>query len=181
MEFVAHGEAGKLMFPDWFTKPEAIFRTVLWLMGPFFAWLVGKTVLRHVEAWHASRSESAARISLAYLYKALENPPSLLESVAYIVCFLPLPIALTLALLAIYFSPYLPIPPLHSYPHSAKTISETIVSLFFFLNYLLFGVLAVHGVQVAYRLRHGEARYVDNYRAGVQKRIDRLKKKFPQI
>jgi hypothetical protein len=48
-------------------------------------------------------------------------------------------------------------------------------------TYGLFGNLAIHGIVVAYRLRHGGARYSDNFEAGTQKQIDRLKKKFPKL
>jgi hypothetical protein len=166
------------MLPGWFTKLESLFRTILWVFGPFFGWWVSKVILRRVEAWHAARSETTARASLIYLYKALENPPTLLESLAYIICFLPLPIALTSALLSTYFDPFLR-------PHSdfllPPEIGAAFVSLLSFVSYLIFGVLTVHGVTVAYRLRHGEARYSDNYKAEIQKRIDRLKKKFPGL
>jgi len=169
------------MFPDWFMKPESVFRTVLWLLGPFLAWFVGKVIVRRIETWHASRSEFAAKASLVYLYQAMDNPPTLLTSVAHIVCFLPLPIVSTALLFTLYLSPriqplYRPID-----PQLAQNILWTFLSLLFFFNYLLFGVLAIYGIKVAYWLRHGEARFAENYRAGVQKRIDRLKKKFPQL
>jgi hypothetical protein len=47
--------------------------------------------------------------------------------------------------------------------------------------YTIFGVLTVHGIKTAYHLRHGQVRYHANYRAGIQKRIDKLLKKFPQL
>jgi hypothetical protein len=82
----------------------------------------------------------------------------------------------------LYFAPR-PLPPsLYVLdPGTAEYILRTIFFCLFLLNYLLFGVLAAHGVHVAYRLRHGEARYADNYKVATQKRIDRLKKKFPQL
>jgi hypothetical protein len=170
------------MFPEWFMKPESIFRTVLWFFGPFFAWFIGKIVIRRVEAWHASRTELTAKATLPYLYRLMDNPPTLLSSVAYLVCFLPLPIFLTSLLFTLYFSPSGLLPAFHSLdPHLAENIRNGIFSFLFFCNYGLFGVLAVYGIKVAYWLRHGEARFAENYRAGVQKRIDRLKKKFPQL
>jgi len=168
------------MFPDWFMKPESLFRTVLWFLGPFFAWLVVKKVIQRFETWNEAVSEAAARRSLPGLYKALENPPSLLESVAYIICFLPVPVALTMMFGVLFFMPF-------SLPHAqldyelALKVRATILYVLFLFNYLLFGVLAIHGISVAYRLRHGEARYAENYRAGIQKRIDRLRKKYPRL
>lgn len=170
------------MLPDWFTKPESLYRTMLFLTSPLYVWLMGKAV-RHMKAWHASRTESVARVRLASLSRALENPPTLLESVGYIVCFLPLPIVVTLILFVLYFAPQ-PAQPPHPDPrlaHLAQEMVGTFFFLLFFLNYLIFGALAFHGIQVAYRLRHGEARYAENYKAGVQKQIDRLKKKFPRL
>ena len=149
-------------------KPEALllFWIVLYLIGPLFSWFVGKAILRHVEVWLASRSESAARANLAYLYKALDNPPTLLESVAYIICFLPLPIALTMALASVYAFPIPPPPLPHLDPRIKQMTGETIASLLFFRNYALFSLPAVRGVQVAHQPRHGEARYADNYKTG---------------
>jgi hypothetical protein len=167
------------MIPEWFKKPETLFWTLLWLASPFLTLLVGK-VLRHVEAWHAARSESTAKASLVYLYNALSNPPTLLQSVAHMVCFLPIPIALTMALLLMYVLP-VRLPHLQLDPGLAWEIRATFLSLIFFSNYVLFGFLAVYGIRVAYWLRHGEARYGDNYKAGIQKRIEQLKKKFPQL
>lgn len=171
------------MLPDWFTKPESLYRTVLFLTSPLYVWLVSKAV-RYARARNASRTESVARARLASLYRALENPPTLLESLAYIVCFLPLPIFVTLILVVIYFAPPSPFPSLNPDPRLAHFVQEIVGTFFFllfFLNYLIFGVLAFHGILVAYRLRHGEARYTENYKAGIQKQIDRLKKKFPRL
>ena len=166
------------MLPDWFTKPESLYRTGLFLLSPVYVWLAGKTV-RYVRAWHESRTESVARVRLAVLYKALENPPTLLESLAYIVCFLPLPIASVLIFFVIYFAPPPPALPLN--PRLGHEIFDTLSFLLFFSNYVLFGLLATHGIRVAYRLRHGEARYAENYKATVQKQINQLKKKFPRL
>jgi hypothetical protein len=168
------------MLPDWLTKPESLFRIGLWFTSPIWGWWVGKVLIRRVEGWHASRTESAARARLIYLHKALDDPPTLFESLAYIVCFLPLPIVLTSMLVVLYFMPHPPSPfPLE--PHLARAIAGTFISVLALCNYFVFGVLAVHGIQVAYRLRHGVARYGENYRAGTQKRIDRLKEKFPKL
>jgi hypothetical protein len=59
--------------------------------------------------------------------------------------------------------------------------SEPYLALLFFCNYLPFSLLTVYGIYVMYWLRQGEARYADNYKEGLQKRIDQLKKKFPQL
>jgi hypothetical protein len=170
------------MLPDWFMKPESIFRTVLWLLGPFLAWFVGKFIVQRVEVWHASRTERTARARLPYLYKSKDNPPTLLSSVAYLVCFLPLPIFLTTLVLTLYFSPPPSYPPAYTLdPHLAQSIRLNTLAILSFCIYVLFGVLTIYGIKVAYWLRHGEARYAENYRAGIQKKIDRLKKKFPQL
>jgi hypothetical protein len=167
------------MLPDWFTKPETRFWMIMWLTSPFFSWWVSKEAPR-VETWYASRSEASARANLARLHKALDNPPTLIQSVAIIICFLPIPIVLTTALLVVYF---FPIPPPHLLldPVLGQKIAVTFLTVLFFVNYLLFAILAFHGIQVVYRLRHGEAHYGDNYRVGIQKRIDRLKQKFPRL
>jgi hypothetical protein len=169
------------MLPDWFTKPEGIFRTVLWLVSPLFTWLIGKVILRRIETWHAARTEANARISLLSLHKALDNPPTLLESVAYIVCFLPLPFFLAALFGVLYFLPH----PSPSYvyvdPHLAQEFRRSAFVVASFIIYLLFGVLAVHGFYVAYRLRHGEARYAENYKREMQARINEVKKKFPKL
>jgi len=33
-----------------------------------------------------------------------------------------------------------------------------------FCNYVVFGVLTVHGIKTAYRLRHGQTRFHENYK-----------------
>jgi hypothetical protein len=165
------------MLPDWFTKPESLFRTVLWLLGPLFTWLVGKAVIRRVEDWHAVRTLAVARINLKYYRQRLENPPSLslFEQVALIVCILPAPITLTFLMLLIQNSPsWIPHP---KHPETFQLLRTTV----YFINYLLFGILSFFGVQAAYRLRHGEGKYAENYRAEVQKKIEKLLKKFPQL
>jgi hypothetical protein len=168
--------------PDWFTRPESLFRTALWLLGPFFTWLVGRAILRRYDAWEAALSESRARASLTYLYKALDNPPTLLESLAYIVCLLPIPFFIVALFLTLYFAPqphwvpFVPLDPDTAY--QVRMASGLVLSLF---CYTTFGVLTVHGIKTAYDLRHGQVRYHANYRAGIQKRIDKLLKKFPQL
>jgi hypothetical protein len=167
---------------DWFMKPEALFRTALWLLGPFFTWFVGRAILRRYEAWEAAQSESNARATLTYLYKALDNPPTLLESLAYIICFLPIPIFVVALCLIMYFSPrphWAPVFPLD--PDTAYQVRRTTGLVLSLCCYTVFGVLTVHGIKTAYHLRHGQARYHANYRAGIQKRIDKLLKKFPQV
>jgi hypothetical protein len=168
---------------DWFTRPESLFRTVLWLLGPFFTWFVGRAILRRYEAWEEAQSESRARARLIYLYKALDNPPTLLESLAYIVCFLPIPFFVGALFLTLYFAPppphWLIAPPLT--PDTAQQVFATIGLVVSLCCYSLFGVLMIHGVKTAYHLRHGQVRYHANYRAGIQKRIDKLLKKFPRL
>jgi hypothetical protein len=168
---------------EWFTRPESQFRTVLWLLGPFFTWFVGRAILRRYEAWEAALSESKARATLTYLYKALDNPPTLLESLAYIVCFLPIPIFIVALCFTLYFSPprphWFPAAPLD--PDVAHRIRGVIGFMLSLCCYSVFGVLMVHGIKTAYHLRHGQAWYHANYRAGIQKRIDKLLKKFPHL
>src|SRR5689334_7919830 len=93
------------MFPDWLTKPESLFRILLFLLSPGYVWLV-KKLWQMFSEWNALTSERAARISLVFLKKALDNTPTLLESVAYLVCFLPIPIALTTTFGVLYFAPF---------------------------------------------------------------------------
>jgi hypothetical protein len=166
------------MLPIWMTKPESIFWIALWLTSPLWTWLVG-WIVRSVMSFHASRTESTARASLVYLRKSLQNPPTLLESLAYIVCALPVPIAVAMVTVTLYFFPSTP-----PYPHpipAVHVIVSFVIFIFFLCCYLVFGVLTVHGIIVAFRLRHGESRYADNYKAETQKRIDKLTKKFPRL
>ena len=124
--------------------------------------------------------ESVAKSRLTYLYKELEHPPALLESVALIVCFLPIPFAIIGGFLLLYFAP--PPPPIFMIdPILAHKIGRAFLVLLCLVIYSVFGVLAIQGIRVAYRLRNGEARYHENYRAGIQKQIDKLKKKFPRL
>jgi hypothetical protein len=168
--------------PDWFTRPESLFRTALWLLGPFFTWFIGRAVLRRYEAWEAALSESNARAELAYLYKALDSPPTLLESLAYIICFLPIPIFVVAFCFTLYFSPRPHLAPLfYLDPDVAQQVRRTAGLVLSLFCYTIFGVLTVHGIKTAYHLRHGQLRYHANYRAGIQKRIDKLLKKFPQL
>src|SRR5208283_1275430 len=81
------------MLPEWFTKPEAIFRTLLWLLGPFLTWVIGKFIISRLENWYAERSLKSAKSSLEAYRWQIENPPTLLESVALIACLVPIPLA----------------------------------------------------------------------------------------
>jgi hypothetical protein len=167
---------------DWLTRPESLFRTLLWVLGPFFSWFIGRAILRRYEAWEAAQSESNARAMLAYLYKSLDNPPTLLESLAYIVCLLPIPFFIVALFLTLYFAPrphWVPFSPLD--PDTAYQVRRTTGLVLSLFCYTIFGVLTVHGIKTAYHLRHGQARYHANYRAGIQKRIEKLLKKFPQL
>jgi hypothetical protein len=148
------------MFPDWFTRPESLYRTLLWIAGPAWAYL-GLKAIRRVESWVASTSESNARVSLRYLQKEIENPPSLIGSLGYIICFLPLPFAATAVFLTLGFWPF-PAQTAHLDPVRGAAIGREILGIVFFINYLVFGVLTVHGVKVAYSLRHGEAQHAAN-------------------
>ena len=70
------------------------------------------------------------------------------------------------------------------YPVDSATAEKLFYTFLFvvcFINYVVFGVLTVYSIQVAYRLRHGEALYAENCKKGVQKQIDRLTKKFPGL
>jgi hypothetical protein len=171
-----------MILPEWFTKPDTIFKLVLWLLSPLYVWLA-KKVWKKIEGWHALSSERAARIRMVSLRKALDNPPTLLESVAYLVCALPFPTALAMMLGVLYFVPFRPpsvgLVPLD--PYTAEVVASTFVTALCFVNYLLFGVLTLYGIAVAYRLRDGEAQYAENYKKGIQKQIDRLTSKFPEL
>jgi hypothetical protein len=167
------------MFPAWLTHPDRPFEIVLFLLSPLWIWLAGK-VVHHVSAWQAARSESTARVMLAYLYKALDSPPTLLESLAYIVCFLPIPIFLLAGGFTLYFAPPSPWGALLG-PDVAEQVHRTIALVLSSVCYSLFGVLTVHGIKTAYHLRDGQLQYHANYRAGMHKRIDKLLKKFPQL
>jgi hypothetical protein len=166
------------MLPEWFTKPDTVFKTVLWLLSPVYVWAAKKAwgKLREFHAWN---SERAARISLLSLRKALDRPPTLLESVAYLACALPLPIVSLMLVGTLWFVPVRP-PTIYS-AETAQMVVYTFLFVLCFINYVVFGVLTFYGIQVAYRLRHGEALYAENYKEGVQKQIDRLTKRFPDL
>jgi hypothetical protein len=167
----------------WYSQPDTIFKLVLWLLSPAYVWLA-KLVWNKLREAYSSSSERNARRQILSLRQELANPPTLLGSVAYLVCFLPLPFALIGAWAILYLAPnpreLLPAP----FLIDAKT-GDFIVRSFFLLmsltTYMLFGVLTIFGARVAYHLRHGEAKYVDNYRATIEAQIQRLKKKFPAL
>jgi hypothetical protein len=167
------------MLLDLFTKQDTILAIVLFLATPPWAWVVF-AASRRVKEWHAAQSEVAAKSMLVYLYGSLENPPTPLLFLAYIIFFLPIPIALTAGILTFFLVP-IPLPHLQIDPALAREILRIVLWVILLVIYALFGVLAVYGIQAAYWLRHGEARFSDNYRAGIRKRIDRLEKKFPQL
>jgi hypothetical protein len=168
------------MLPDWFMKPESEFRTLLWVTSPIWGYYVVKG-LKRLDSWHASTTEAAAKSRLVYLRKELDDPPTLIGSLGYIVCFLPLPIALTAIMLTLRFWPFPAPQPAPIDPAVRAMVIQEIFGIVFFINYVIFAVLAIHGVKVAYRLRHGEAQYAANFKAEMQKQIDKLKKKFPDI
>ena len=110
------------MFPDWFWKPESLFRTILWVISPLYVWLAG-LLIRRLKSWHALQSESAARASLKSLCKALEQPPTLLESIGHMVCFIPIPIFSTAMALTLYLSPLaFRSSPRHPWPSSVHIV-----------------------------------------------------------
>jgi hypothetical protein len=168
------------MFPEWFTKPDTIFKTVLWLLSPVYVW-AAKRLWKKAQELNAWSSERAARIRLVSLRRAIDSPPTLLESVAYLVCGLPLPIASVMMVGALSFVPVRP-PAIYPVdPQTAQKLDYTLIFLLCFINYIVFGVLTLYGIQVAYRLRHGEALYAENYKKSIQKQIDRLTKQFPSL
>jgi hypothetical protein len=168
------------MFPTWFTQHDTEFKVALWLLGPLYVWLV-KKLCQKIAGWHALNTERGARISLISLRKALENPPTLLESTAYIICALPFPIASAMLIGTLYFVPVRPPVIYQVDPYIMEELMSSLLTGLFFVNYVLFGVLTVHGVTVAYRLREGEARYAKHYKEGVQKLIDRLTDRYPNL
>ena len=164
------------MLPDWLAKPNAWFLLVL----SIFLTLLVDGLMRRGRTLYASRSESTAKARLTYYYKALAEPPTLLESLAWIICFLPLPFALASILLFLRYAPAPTVKPVID-THLSQEIGTVLLSILFFFTYLLFSMLAVHGIRVAYHLRHGQARYHEHYREGMQKQIDKIKKKFPKL
>jgi hypothetical protein len=168
--------------PDWFTRPESLFKTLLWVLSPFYSYFLGRPLLRRLDAWADARSEAVARQSLVYLHKSLDNPPTLLESLAFTICFLPIPICIVAMCFTLAFAPDPQwMPHAHLDPHTASSMLTGMAFVVSFCCYALFGVLTIRGIKTAYHLRHGQARYHANYKAGIQKRIDKLLKKFPQL
>jgi hypothetical protein len=169
------------MLPSWLTKPETIFSMVLWFTSPLWFYLLAR-IGQRLWSWHASRSEWAARERIQFLRYQMENPPTLVESLAYIICFLPLPFFLVFLGLTLYLSP----PPPSWFPrmqdvHRVQEIGDSFFAVIFFLCYTLFGMLTVHGISVLFRLRHGAAQYADHYRLERERRIEKLIAKFPRL
>lgn len=163
---------------DWVTSPY--FAVLLFLLSPLLTLLVNSGVQK-ARGWHAARSESTARARLKYYYKRLDEPaPTLLEDLAYIICALPFPLALASIILFLRFAPTASGNFLISVDLAHK-ISSSTLEILFFCTYLLYAVLTIQGVKVAYRLRHGQTKYQENYKAELQKQIDKLKKKFPKL
>jgi len=164
--------------PDWFTKPEAIFRTVLWFLGPFFAWAVGRLVIKRWETWYAARSLESARSSLKRYRRRIENPPTLLESVAEIVCLLPIPLAfLSIGLFFLN-------PPSWAVLHGdVNTLAapQTFRNTSFFLAYVTSGILGLRGYRIVGRLRLGEAFYMKIYMLEMANKIAKLERKYPSL
>jgi hypothetical protein len=168
------------MLPDWLKKPEMIAGLVLYLTAPLWGWFVGRA-----RSWYASRSESGAQQRIEYLRHRLCNPPTLAASIAVIVCFLPLPFAIAMCLVTIYLAPHPPPALIDALSPVHREVRREIAQIFLvptsFCIYALFGLLTVHGIRVAFWLRDGEEHFADNYKAGIQKRIDKLKKKYPRL
>jgi hypothetical protein len=157
-----------------------IFSMVLWFTSPLWFFLTA-WLWQRGRSWHASRSELAARASIECLKHQMEHPPTLVESVAFIVCFLPLPFFLVFLALTLHFAPALPFVPHMQDVYLAHEIVRTLLILLFLSMYTIFGLLTVHGIKVAFRLRHGAAHYADHYRMEREKRIEKLQRKFPQL
>jgi hypothetical protein len=125
------------MFPDWLTKPEVILAIVLYLTAPAWVWLVGRAI-----SWYAQRSELAAQANLEYLRRKIEHPPTLVESLAFIICLLPIPFTMAMVWPVLYFSP----PPPAWFPkvqdphtvHEGIEVVRTVFFLVFFFTYTLF-------------------------------------------
>jgi hypothetical protein len=165
---------------DWLKKPDVILAIVLYVTAPAWVWFAG-----WLKSRYESRSELAARVRMEYLQNKVEHPPTLVESLAFIICFLPLPFAMAMVWPVLYFSPpppaWLPTVQDPRTAHVGIEIVREVLFLVFFCTYTLFGVLTVHGIYVAFLLRHGAAHYADNYKTGVQKRINKLRKKYPHL
>jgi hypothetical protein len=169
------------MFPAWLTKPESMFWIFLWLTSPLWAYVVEK-VSKKIRSQYAASSEAMARDSLEKLDDSLRNPPSLNDDIAVIICFLPLPLALALAMTTAFLFPR--VPPawvMQADPHAVKVIALTILLVPLLSLYCLYALLTLHGFKIAWRLRHGARFYTDTYKKGIQKQIDKLRKKYPNI
>jgi len=166
------------MLPAWTTRPE--FTLFLALTSPVWYWIV-TGIGRRIRSWHASLTEATARRNLDYLQQSLKNPPKLLESLAFIICALPLPFAVAFTALALYFNPFPknPTPPFD--PQVTHVIARDIIWFMSVFAYAIFAVLTVHGIKVAWRMRWGAEHYADTYKKDIRKRIVKLKRKFPQL
>jgi hypothetical protein len=157
-----------------------IFAMVLWFTSPLWFFLTA-WLWQRGRSWSAFQSERAAQQRIAYLKYQMEHPPTLVESVAFIICFLPLPFFLVFLALTIHFAPAFPFVPHMQDVQLAHEITRTLLILLFISMYTIFGLLTVHGIKVAFRLRHGAVHYADHYRMEREKRIEKLKKKFPRL
>ncbi len=171
------------MLPSWLTKPETIFTLALYITSPAWFYLF-EWVRQRIRAWNASQSERSARAFILYLQEEMEHPPTLVGSLAFIICFLPLPFMLAFLAVVLHFVRY--IPPPFPMPHLQDTpltreVVAAVLAVIFLPFYILFGLLTVHGIKVAYRLRFGAAHYADHYRMERQRKIDEIRKQFPRL
>ena len=164
-------------FIHWLSQ---IDNKILWLLSPVYVWFV-KLVFSKLKELHARNSEHTARLRVEALKQQLENPPTLLGSVAYLVCFLPIPFALAMVVGTLYLVPFRGVEAPLLDPETAQWLWARILFYVCLLMYVIFATLSYFGIEVAWRLRHGEARYVENYNAAIQKKIAKLKKKYPNL
>jgi hypothetical protein len=165
------------MLPDWFVKPESLFRTVLWLLSPILGWVLGTLIFRRFEAWHAIRSESGAKQRLTYLYFQTEHPtpPNVQDIVNRIICTLPMALAVGSIAAAFAVGVY-------SKPHSESQlrIFRALLGVILGVTTGGFAALAVEGIK-GIRLLNHQSHTADDYAQDIRNQIKKIKKKFPQL
>jgi hypothetical protein len=166
------------MLPDWFVKPESLFRTTLWVLSPFLGGVVAIFILRPFEAWHAVRSESGAKERLTQLYFQTEHPtpPNVQDIVNAIICTLPM--ALTVGSIAA--AAFVVV--LYSKPHSESQlrIIRMLLGVISGVATGGFAVLAIEGIK-GIRLLNHQSHTADDYAQDIRGQIKKIKKKFPQL
>jgi hypothetical protein len=140
--------------------------------------VLGLLLNQEVREWIALRSESSARKRLAYLRGEYANPPTLIGSIAPIICLMPLPVALWTGMIGASFTGLIWPPPNLGVPPS---LARGLFAFVMFVAYFVSAISAAIGIRVAYRLRHGEHQYAKTYRASIQKQIDDLVFKYPKL